>query len=293
MLLTNRVFLQLLTCVLLTFACTSSKKKPTAPTPANNQQGTDQSDVNELKGELNALVSKITALQARVGQGDVSQTDLGDWKKNLTEALAKIDALENNTGNDRDSKHARDIVSLKEELNNIEEQVEELRKNLPSAEASKEETEEEEEISDDTTDADTEEKKEKDKEGGTVQDTDAEPSPTDAELKVEVSLAEIQDNGNGESGSEKEAGTYVTFHSNKTVTIQKITYGDLDFKQETLENATTSLLSMTLLIAMKFTHSGKTHCVAAKLDLLDLLANSTEKVEMTTKALDASGVCKP
>lgn len=292
MLLTNRVFLQLLTCVLLTFACTSSKKKPTAPTPANNQQGTDQSDVNELKGELNALVSKITALQARVGQGDVSQTDLGDWKKNLTEALAKIDALENNTGNDEDSTHAKDIVSLKEELNNIEEQVEELRKNLPSAEASKEETEEEE-TSGDRAETDTKPQEEGEKEDSALQETDAEPSPTDAELKVEVSLVEIQDNGNGENGSKKEAGTYVTFHSNKDVTIQKITYGDLEFKPETPENETTSPLSMTLLIAMKFTHSGKTHCVAARLDLVDLLANSTKKVEMTTKELDASGVCKP
>lgn len=292
MLLTNRVFLQLLTCVLLTFACTSSKKKPTAPTPANNQQGTDQSDVNELKGELNALVSKITALQARVGQGDVSQTDLGDWKKNLTEALAKIDALENNTGNDQDNTHAKDIVSLKEELSKIEEQVKELRENLPSAEASEEETEDEE-TSGDMTETDTKPQEEEEEEDSALQETDAKASPTDAELKVEVSLAEIQDNGNGDNGSEKEAGTYVTFHSNKDVTIQKITYGDLEFKPETPENETTSPLSMTLLIAMKFTHSGKTHCVAAKLDLVDLLANSTKKVEMTTKELDASGVCKP
>lgn len=293
MLLTNRVFLQLLTCVLLTFACTSSKKKPTAPTPANNQQGTDQSDVNELKGELNALVSKITALQARVGQGDVSQTDLGDWKKNLTEALAKIDALENNTGNDEDSTHAGDILSLKEELNNIEEQVEELRKNLPSAEASKEETEDEE-TSGDMTETDTGEKKEEKGGDGTTQVPDAKASPADDDnLKVEVSLVEIQDNGNGENGSKKEAGTYVTFHSNKDVTIQKITYGDLEFRQETPGDEATSTISMTLLIAMKFTHSEKTHCATAKLDLVDLLADSTKKVAMEVKDLNDSKECEP
>ena len=83
MLSANKSLLLLATCALLAFACTSSKKKPQAPTPpVNAGQGSDaERKLNDLEGQLNTLVGKITALQASAGKGDVSQTDFGQVAK--------------------------------------------------------------------------------------------------------------------------------------------------------------------------------------------------------------------
>ena len=109
-------------------------------------------------------------------------------------------------------------------------------------------------------------------------------------MTIEVSLADIA--GSDEEG--KEAGTYVTFHSSETVTIETIKYGDLvTHKFDKESDSGPAPLSMTLPIAMKFEHGEQEHCAKAKLDLVDLLNNNNKKVKMDTDELEGNNECKP
>lgn len=278
MLSAHKLLLLLYACALLTFACTGSKKKPTVPTPNTRPVPTAQSDVNELRGELNAL-GKITALQAQAGQGDVSQTELKDLQTSLTEAQEKITELEQAGGGESNDQNKQDIEDLKQRVGELEESKKELESKLAEAGETPSGTEEAED--EETEDEGT---------GNAAQGTDNDQNTTTTEeLTVSVSLTQIQ---GSESG--REAGTYVTFHSDTAVTIETITYGKLESKQIDNKEDSTTTLSMNLPIAMKFTHGSETHCVTAVLDLLDWLNDDTkEKVPMTAKSLDDSEACKP
>ena len=274
MLSANKSLLLLVTCALLTFACTGSKKKPTTPTPINTGQGSDaERKLNNLEGQLSTLVGKITALQASAGKGDVSQVDLDKLEKSLTDAQKKIVELKQDTSNDGNPDFSGDLADLKNRIEKLETEKEKLEEKIEELgeEAADEEVEEAEETLEERSPA-QEETTEKDSDTGSTAES----------LTIEVSLGKKDNDQNG---------TYVTFHSNQEVTIETITYGQ--FKQETPQDGTTSALSMTLPIAMKFKHNGTSGCVAAKLDLVQLLSDNTKKVAMTTKPLGDDTECAP
>ena len=100
---THKSLLLLITCILLTFACTGSKKRSAPPQPIGNGNlqlsGGHQSEkMRQLEGKLDRALSKIVTMQGQVGQGDVSQEDLQTLQGEITAAQTQIDSLEDNAG---------------------------------------------------------------------------------------------------------------------------------------------------------------------------------------------------
>ena len=301
----NKLFLLLITCALLAFACTSSKRKsPTAPPIGGGDQSGDNSKkFEELQDKITATLGKVATLQAQVGKGAVSQSDLDELEKALTKALttaqSKIVELEGKAGNEDVSQTLKNLRGDVDDLTKIVGENEKLASNSGGNTPP---TEEQPDIN------------------GSDTNTEQTDSAAGGDAPVlHVSLVEVEKEKketftlikDGIKESEERSlliGTYVTFHSDKDVVVDKIKYGEFRLiapytddlggaVQGDSDTRPASLQLMQLPVSVKFTHKNKPYCVTAKLGLRQLLPKGenleTDKVvEMRSKQLSNNGDCE-
>lgn len=272
----NKLFLLLITCVLLTFACTSSKKKsPT--TSGGGDQVTDQSGkIRELQSQIDTLTTALSKISTQ--QGDVSQGEFKTIQDALQTMQDEVTGLKGKGGDLSSSEFAEKFAEIMEQMQELAGRVEKV-ENGKDKEQNEDDKEGEE--------AETEEEKEET--GG------------DAPV-IHVSLVELDGDKTGsviyESGKKEERtwqeATYVTFHSNVDVDIQTIKYGDLIFTSAntppyTPLNDTPRGFTMRLPVSVEFNHSGTKYCVKATLTQAHLPKDPTEPLAKCKGCNDVHG----
>ena len=211
---------------------------------------------------------------------------MGKLQKDIADAQDKIEELEQEPSASENAVNKGDVEDLKKIVEDLIEQVTALKEEAEE-ETGEDEPDGEGEEEADTTPNDGTPQEETTAEDGDTQETAGDGTGTtdDGKLTIKVSLAEKK--------AENQQGTYVTFHSNKDVTIETIKYGELKSEQAPSQDNDQKTLSMTLPIAMKFTHDDTSGCVAARLDLVALLNGDNKKVTMEEKEPADSGKCMP
>ena len=133
----------LITCVLLTFACTSNKKS-TAPAQPVNPGSQHNKEISKLQKDLDEALGKIAALQEQTKQGDVNQSvsqgKFDDLQKGLDTALGTADALQKQVeaGNASQKK----LQQLQTAINKATKQIKALKEKAKAGDSSKEKIEE-------------------------------------------------------------------------------------------------------------------------------------------------------
>ena len=265
---THKSLLLLITCILLTFACTSSKKRlaPTQPIGNGNLQlsGVSRSEkMRQLEGKLDRALSKIVTMQGQVGQSDVSQEDLQALQDEITAAQAEIDILEQNAGKGEVSQE--DLQTLQDEITAAQAKIDILEKNADE-------------------DNDAQQVVDSELPETQTDPTEATPGEGGDAPVISVSLVEIkQDSDEVEkltfiSDSEEKhenrrlaQGMYVTYHSDKDVVIQTIKYGTLTFHPNTITTdkafvGTVTAFTIQFPIHVGLTYGGSEYCYVTIVD---------------------------
>lgn len=253
MLRANTLFLLLLTALL---ACTSKKTRSPAPTtpaqpgPINNMElKTLQQQLQEQNDSLNTLRSKFSELPA-----------FDSLQQQLSKAQGKVGDLEEKIGTGNVSKEdLEDLEVAKDEIADLKSKLKKLKEEIEKDE--KDEEEEDTDVVEPTGDNDDKPPTPPLPEPPAITDTDSE------KLAMHVLLVEFKP----KNKDNKEAGTYVTFHSNKEVMIKTIEYKFED-------KAVNGSLVMLLPVTVEFTDDkNKRHCATATLDLLEQLKSIEAK----------------
>ena len=227
----------LISCVMLAFACTGKQKKPL---PRAADQDKDSST------EMRTMQEQMDAMQQFLN--NLSSQQRGQNQPELTALRDKMNDLQ---------KAVRDGQANQKELRELREQLKKLEDKNGASQNNETDT------------------SQNDGNKGNKEDKTEEQEPTqDSTLpKIAVSLVEVEQDGLEESYTliinrikEEETrtvapGTYVTFHSDQDVVIEKIIYGDL--KRSSLGEGGNKLKIMELPVTIEFNHKGKTYCVRA------------------------------
>ena len=266
----NKLFLLLITCALLAFACTSSKRKsPTAPPIGGGDQSGDSSkELKELRDKLGTALSKISELQEQEGQGAVSQDDWNIAQQALTTAQAKIAELESKISKGEASAEVlAELAASKKQMEEMKNQMEEMKKQLASDSGGEKPTDENPDLTD-------------------VSGGDANTDLTaggDAPV-LHVSLVEVSED------ESKDDGTYVTFHSDKDVVVNKIKYEGI--RLTVFESYPTKINSIELPVYVRFTHGSTKYCVKATLGFANLPNASEAEGDKIKMVIDnTAGAC--
>ena len=309
----SKLFLLLITCVMLSFACTSgNKKSPTVPTvPIGG--GNQSQQMKELRDKLN---DRINTLQSQVGQGKVSQEEfeeIQDELKTVQEELKEADGGRS------------EMLALQEQVKELEDLAKEYEKRVNSMEekldkqkvgdASSEdgEAQEAQEVqaaargsTEQTQTGTTEQAHTETAEAETNDDEEA--AKDEGEPTITIAMRELKEkttgtitDGEGKSTSyEWIAGTYVTFSSDKDVVIEAIKYGKLTFTpdQDSSGQAfddTPTVFNIKLPVYVKFTHANTPYCVTATIDRYYLpgIFGDKEALGTMTKHEMPGGRCGP
>ena len=300
----SKLFLLLITCVALSFACTSSKKKSsTAPTiPIGG--GSQSEQIKEMEDKLNKALDKVDAMQAQVGQGKVSQKEFEEWQDevktaqdDLKTAQAELEKSKGGGGN------VSDIISdMNKKIKELEEKIEEKKGDVTSTETKTDETKTDETKTDETKTDETKTDETKTDETKTDETkTEGEPTITIAMRELKEEETETITNGSDKSKQHtRKEGTYVTFHSDKDVVIKTIKYGKLTFTPDYIPSGQghddiATVFNIQLPVYVKFTHANKPYCVTATIDQDDLpgAAGDKETVEEMTEHEMTDQECKP
>lgn len=262
----NKLFLLLITCVLLTFACTSSKRKSPTTSGGGNQVTDQSGKIRELQSQIDTLTTALSKISTQ--QGDVSQGEFKTIQDALQTVQDEVTGLKGKGGDLSSSEFAEKFAEIMEEMQELAGRVEKVENGKDK------------------------EQNEDGKEGEEAETEEEEETGGDAPV-IHVSLVEISGDRSNENG------TYVTFHSNEGVTIKTIKYGEITVsggKPTVIVhglNDGIEKFKVELPVYVEFTHYGTDHCVSAKLDLVQALANSATKVVMSDQALNSSKECAP
>ena len=278
----NKLFLLLITCAFLTLACPTSKRKsPTAPPIGGGDQSGDNSKkFEELQDKITATLGKVATLQAQVEQGGVSQSDLDELQQvinGLKDQVSKGGAS---------AQILKDIEDLKKREQVLEKQLEKQSKDLKEQLASdsgdeNHATEDKPNLTDQT-------------EGGDAPVLHVSLVWVEEEKNENVTL--IHKNGKEETQERSLArGTYVTFHSDKDVTISTIKYGKVKVSggKPTVIIPWNDIIFTFKVELPMYVDFGTDHCVSATLDLVELLRKPDTKVQMNDQGRNNHNECAP
>ena len=256
----NKLFLLLITCALLAFACTSSKRKaPTAPPIGGGDQSGDSSkELKELRDNLGTALSKVATLQTQVEQGVVSQADfdiaqqvIDDLKDKVSKGGASAQIL-------------KDLADLEKRVKDAEDQNKELKDQLASDSGDENHaTEDKPNLTDQT-------------EGGDAPVLHVSLVWVEEEKNENVTL--IHKNGKEETQERSLArGTYVTFHSDKDVVVEEIKYGEVTVDSPVVRTSPVTPLPILLPVRVMFLHNSTELCASATLNLGQHLPRGIEE----------------
>ncbi len=291
----NKLFLLLITCALLAFACTSSKRKsPTAPPIGGGDQSGDSSkELKELRDKLGTALSKISELQEQVGKGAVSQSDLDDLEKALiaaqeegkgelsSEVMAKITEAVNEVKIIKEEMAHSQGKPDPETLKRLEELEELLKEQLASSSGGNTPPTEEES---DTTDQ-TEGIEKLGQQTTTTPSTPDNTTPTETEpaaaasdsyesLSIRVFMVEKKilptDMAEARNNFQLERGTLLSIVSNKDITITageikpySLSEKEKQSIQNRAEGQKISLFMLYLPLALQLTYADNIYCAEA------------------------------
>ena len=274
MLQVSKLFLLLITCVSLSLACTSSKRKsPTTPAAPIDQSNQSQ-QLEEMEDKLNKALSKIATLQSQTGKDGVSQDEFEEWQSKVKTAQDDLEAAQTELGKYKDS-GGKDVSGVMDDLRDKIKELEDTIDKLTNGGGGKE----------------------KPTEG------DGKNTGTGEEPVLRLSLVELSQEKQETIQSQThtwQEGTYVTFHSDTDVVIETITYGELNFTPERDSSgkpfeASPTAFNIQLPVYVKFIHASTPYCVTATLNRNHLPGagdQADNKVEMTSHTMK-NQECKP